>query len=479
MITPVRTFGYCFSYTGGIQKQLKGSLSYYKIKFESIVRSALHFEALGLTNTIVVLLYGRFTQEQYNKAKKKNKIRPDYILEALKWLMTNNNEWQKENIDLEKIRENLKNPTLINNANIENNSENNNNIEQTETFEVFFPDRTVSALQGGQENIDKFKELMKAASAHGYTLEFRNDLNKQAVHDFKDNNLINACLLQFPYGRGGINEDRLIEDNEPWHSKNIGIDEYVTHLSKISQPQFHYDLFCLILHNMKIKMQMVKFASCKVRKKVDIETFSEQLTINDVTTAIGARSNGIKIYNKGEKILSAIDSVTNTIPHSNEATKKARRNGETLQHHFGTASYFLTVNPDDENSYVVQIYSQEIIDDNISAKFQEDEEILKRSQSKQQLRIKVPGICAFYFELIIEIIIEEVLCWDLQSEKPINNKEGLFGETEAFALSIEEQARKTLHAHLQIWVKNYHAIREKYILKNANIPNIQSIFVTH
>ena len=330
MITPVRTFGYCFSYTGGIQKQLKGSLSYYKVQFESIVRSALHFEALGLTNTVVVLLYGRFTQEQYNKAKKKNKIRPDCILEALKWLMTNNNEWQKENIDLEKIREKLQDPTLIDNANIEYNSENNNNIEQTETFEVFFPDGTVSALQGGQENIDKFKELMKAASAHGYTLEFRNDLNKQAVHDFKDNNLINACLLQFPYGRGGINEDRLIEDNEPWHSKNIGIDEYVTHLSKISQPQFHYDLFCLILHNMKIKMQMVKFASYKVRKKVDIETFSEQLTINDVTTAIGARSNGIKIYNKGEKFLSAIDSVTNTIPHSNEATKKL----EEMEKHY-------------------------------------------------------------------------------------------------------------------------------------------------
>ena len=117
----------------------------------------------------------------------------------------------------------------------------------------------------------------------------------------------------------------------------------------------------------------------------------------------------------------------------------------------------MTVNPDDESSYVVQIYSQKIIDDNISAIFQEDEDILKRSQSRQQLRIEVPGICAFYFELIIEIIIE-VLCWDLQSEKPINNKEGLFGETEAFALSIEE---------LQIWVKNYHAIREKIYTKNA------------
>ena len=71
----------------------------------------------------------------------------------------------------------------------------------------------MTALQGGQENIDKFKQQMVAASKNGYTLEFRNDLNEQAVHNFKDNNLINACLLQFPYGRGGINKNRLIDDN--------------------------------------------------------------------------------------------------------------------------------------------------------------------------------------------------------------------------------------------------------------------------
>ena len=65
----------------------------------------------------------------------------------------------------------------------------------------------------------------------------------------------------------------------------------------------------------------------------------------------------------------------------------------------------MTINPDDETSYVVQIYSQRIIDDNISAIFQEDENILERSQSRQQLRIEVPGICAFYFELIVEIVI--------------------------------------------------------------------------
>ena len=31
MLTPVKTFGYCFAYTGGCNKQLKGSLSYFKV----------------------------------------------------------------------------------------------------------------------------------------------------------------------------------------------------------------------------------------------------------------------------------------------------------------------------------------------------------------------------------------------------------------------------------------------------------------
>ena len=86
----------------------------------------------------------------------------------------------------------------------------------------------------------------------------------------------------------------------------------------------------------------------------------------------------------------------------------------------------MTINPDDETSYFVQIYSQQIIDDNISAIFQKDENILEHLQSRQQLRIKVPGICAFYFELIVEIIIEEILCWDIQKEQPLNDKVGLF-----------------------------------------------------
>jgi hypothetical protein len=105
MLTPVKTYGYCFSYTGGIQKQPKGTLSYYKVNFESIAQTVSHFDVLGLTDNIVVLLYGKLTPEQKHKARKKNKIRTRLVLAALEWLVANNEEWRRRSINLDEIRQ--------------------------------------------------------------------------------------------------------------------------------------------------------------------------------------------------------------------------------------------------------------------------------------------------------------------------------------------------------------------------------------
>ena len=74
LLTPVKTYGYCFSYTGGIQKELKGSLSYYKIHLDSIAHLMTSFDVLGLHNAVVVLLYGNMTSQQKRKAREKSKI---------------------------------------------------------------------------------------------------------------------------------------------------------------------------------------------------------------------------------------------------------------------------------------------------------------------------------------------------------------------------------------------------------------------
>ena len=94
-ISPVRSYGYVFTYTGGKQRQLKGVLSYYKVEMESIARSALHFEIVGMEKHIVTLLYGPMTAEQKSTVKQKSTIHPNHVLRALKWLVQYNTEWKE------------------------------------------------------------------------------------------------------------------------------------------------------------------------------------------------------------------------------------------------------------------------------------------------------------------------------------------------------------------------------------------------
>ena len=77
------------------QRQLKGVLSYYKVEMESIARSALHFEIVGMEKHIVTLLYGPMTAEQKSTVKQKSTIRPYHVLRALKWLVQYNSEWKE------------------------------------------------------------------------------------------------------------------------------------------------------------------------------------------------------------------------------------------------------------------------------------------------------------------------------------------------------------------------------------------------
>jgi hypothetical protein len=37
------------------------------------------------------------------------------------------------------------------------------------------------------------------------------ELIKNSVVDYQENNLVNACLLQFPYGRRGLKEKRILK----------------------------------------------------------------------------------------------------------------------------------------------------------------------------------------------------------------------------------------------------------------------------
>ena len=73
-----------------------------------------------------------------------------------------------------------------------------------------------------------------------------------------------------------------------------------------------------------------------------------------------------------------------------------------------------------------------------------------QAKKRNELRRQTPGICAWIFENLMNVIISEVIGWD--DEKSCYNGKGLFGNVKAYSLSVEEQGRKTLHAYFLIWV---------------------------
>jgi hypothetical protein len=152
MLTPVKTYGYCFCYTNGVQKELKGTLSYYKVSIDGIAHAVTHFDVLSLHNNAVVMRYGQMTPTQRrHTAQQKNKVRMSYLLTALQWLVQHNEEWQQRNINLNEIQQSLRNPMLIDNSETvhghdDGTCSNGNTIKSIESFQVFFLDGTMSSL---------------------------------------------------------------------------------------------------------------------------------------------------------------------------------------------------------------------------------------------------------------------------------------------------------------------------------------------
>ena len=103
MITPVHGYGYCHTYTGGKMKNLKGTMSFLRVKERKICRAVMHLVGMGLCKHIVVLLSGKMTPRQRQKAKAKGeKIRTDKVIAAVEWLCANHRRWQS--VDLEAFK---------------------------------------------------------------------------------------------------------------------------------------------------------------------------------------------------------------------------------------------------------------------------------------------------------------------------------------------------------------------------------------
>ena len=89
---------------------------------------------------------------------------------------------------------------------------------------------------------------------------------------------------------------------------------------------------------------------------------------------------------------------------------------ESLQHRFGIATLFITISPDDENNFLIQVWCSEDIKHNT---FYNDDNLLHmKAKECISLQVNFPGICALFFEEVLDVVIYELFGWDLVEEAP-------------------------------------------------------------
>ena len=461
-ITPIKQFGHCFSHTGGKHRCLQGSLSHFKVQTSDIATDVVQLETLGLRKDLVVLLCGEMTPEQKAKAVGKSQLRVDKVLICIEWLSKHDCNWpSKEDLNVDKLRSEMKthqpalldrDVTLVQGTNEEE--------EKLESFCVFFPDGTINPENGGQKDVSTFKKLVETAKQNGFSVECQCNHAKESVSDFKDNNLVNAGLLQFPHGRGGMNELRPKRDGSL--TSGVDVDGHTNHLSHLSRPTFHRDGFTLILCNATMRRIMSRSAVWRVRNNLTAKQIGTELTTTELGHATSRKITGNlpRPGTSGASFVEAVDAITTSVPHSNEATKRARRIGESHHHKFGFASWFLTVTPDDETSFFVPVCAlKNSALHGFTPELMSDEQLQKHAVLRHKLRLEFPGMCAHFCDRTLDIVTKEVVGWDDQTGQSIPGQ-GTFGEPVACVATTEEQGRRSLHAHILVWVKDFQQLQE-------------------
>jgi hypothetical protein len=216
------------------------------------------------------------------------------------------------------------------------------------------------------------------------------------------------------------------------------------------------------------RVRLLKQSHLQLRGEADAQQIAAGFNTSDLSTTIVQRR---KLNRSGGtyvslRVLDSVDVCSRALPHANKAAKKARGIGESMQHAFGTGSIFLTVSFDDDCCYLTQVLSGVQVDDDVDISTLTEDELKEWCKKCTAIRLDFPGITALNFKMCLQILVEEVVGWDMRKDQR-TKKPGYFGICLAFLLSIEEQGRKSLHGHMTAWIEGYKELQRMLFLETG------------
>ena len=74
---------------------------------------------------------------------------------------------------------------------------------------------------------------------------------------------------------------------------------------------------------------------------------------------------------------------------------------------------------------------------------------------RKHIRARYPGACSLEYQNIMDIVKKVLIGWN---DKTKQGSKGIFGIPIAYVDACEEQGRKTLHSHMNIWIKDFNKV---------------------
>ena len=448
LVSQARIDKHVFTFYGGCHKSMRGWHNLYENNVQHNAGIMQRLQSFGVETTIACILQGPFTEYQRKQALFKTRVDPDKVLRAMTWLKENNRLYSTFTIP---DASELPKPVIINESELVQSE--NTSIESQFEYTVVFPEtEDVTTTNGGHMTQEEFKTKVIDSIDMSNQLTMVSKPTRTQLKDYEGNTLLMAFPLQFPYGYGAAPVSTVT--NKTSAGARI---EYIRFIQELSIANMHRPDFVLVLHNMYERHQALNrsYLKCinRVGNKSAAEAFSD-ISVRGLQVAIASRNVNMTVRDPvTRQFLNSIDAVCKSMGHTNNAAKAARLHMFANNVRFGQAAVFATTTPQDDNSFRLKIYVQHRSGEppTVAAS---DDLIEADIELSIRMRQEYPGLCAFEFQEVTDLLIEHVFGWDCKSKQSKPNG-GIFGKLDAWSAAAEEQGRKTLHNHWILWVKDW------------------------
>lgn len=381
-------------------------------------------------------------------------VRRAYVRDALTWLKLNHEDYDDLEISEENISSYLDNQIPVSILHRKGDEETNKNPESTavndhEPEEGVLDGDCPFVVSGlSAEQLDNVKDLASLKALTMRTL--RTDQKVLAIGRSADPEATfrNPQLYPkmfpwlFPYGFGGVGNMRGVR-----RSRDLSPLNWKRKLLMYHDKRFQKDRqFALIAFNHE-QIKEAAFGSYLCTKRSDFDNITRRIMTVDktvlqtiVTRLHSGDFSGPK--NLEEQLcydlINDLDIVNKMVPGSITSKKYMRNEIWSLIYQRGAPSWFITFAPPDSKSPICLYYAD------TKTYF---EPIQRTDAEKYRLIAENPVASARYFDFMVQLFLRHILRADC-------DEDGLFGRTEAFYGTVEQQARLTLHLHLLLWIKN-------------------------